>query len=113
MTPGRPWASGKLGKLAKREKGSSEQEGEPGGSWLLSVGFKSPMETWEQPRCPSADEWIRKLWYIYTMEYYSAIKKNSFESVLTRWMKLEPIIQSEVSQKDKDRYSILTHIYGI
>ena len=50
---------------------------------------------WKQPRCPSADEWIRKLWYIYTMEYYSATKKNSFESVLMRWMKLEPIIQSE------------------
>ena len=48
--------------------------------------------TWKQPRCPSADEWIRKLWYIYTMEYYSAIKKNIFESVLMRWMKLEPII---------------------
>ena len=49
--------------------------------------------TWKQPRCPSADEWIRKLWYIYTMEYYSAIKKNTFESVLMRWMKLEPIIR--------------------
>ena len=61
----------------------------------------------------SADEWIRKLWYIYTMEYDSAVKKNSFESVLMRWMKLEPIIQSEVSQKDKEHYSILTHIYGI
>ena len=59
------------------------------------------------------DEWIRKLWYIYTMEYYSTIKKNSFESVLMRWMKLEPIIQSKVSQKDKDHYSILMHIYGI
>ena len=69
--------------------------------------------TWKQPRCPSAEEWIRKLWYIYTMEYYSAIKKNSFESVLMRWMRLEPIIQSEVSQKDKDQYSILMHIYGI
>ena len=69
--------------------------------------------TWKQPRCPSADEWIKKLWYIYTMEYYSAIKKNSFDSVLMRWMKLEPIIQSELSQKDKDHYSILTHIYGI
>ena len=62
--------------------------------------------TWKQPRCPSADEWMRKLWYIYTMEYYLAIKKNSFESVLMRWMKLEPIIQSEVSQKEKHRYSI-------
>ena len=69
--------------------------------------------TWKQPRCPSADEWIRKLWYIYTMEYYSAIKKDSFESVLMRWMKLESIIQSEVSQKEKHQYSILTHIYGI
>ena len=57
--------------------------------------------TWKQPRCPSADEWIRKLWHIYTMEYYSAIKKNTFETVLMRWMKLEPIIQSEVSQKEK------------
>ena len=69
--------------------------------------------TWKQPICPSADEWIRKLWYIYTMEYYSAIKKNSFDSVLMRWMKLEPIIQSEVNQKEKHQYSILTHIYGI
>ena len=64
-------------------------------------------------RCPSADEWIRKLWYIYTMEYYSAIKKNTVESVLTRWMKLEPITQKEVSQKEKYQYSLLIHIYGI
>ena len=71
------------------------------------------VRTWKQPRCPSEDEWIRKLWYIYTMEYYLAIKMNSFESVLMRWLKLEPIIQSEVIQKDKDQYSILTHIYGI
>ena len=49
--------------------------------------------TWKQPRCPSADEWIRKLWYIYTMEYYSAVKKNEFESVVMRRMKLEPIIE--------------------
>ena len=60
-----------------------------------------------------ADEWIRKLWYIYTMEYYSAIKKNTFESVLMRWIKLEPIIQSEVSQKEKHQFSILMHTYGI
>ena len=69
--------------------------------------------TWKQPRYPSADEWIRKLWYIYTMEYYTAIKKNTFESVLMRWIKLEPIIQSEVSQKEKHQYSILAYIYGI
>ena len=69
--------------------------------------------TWKQPRCPSANEWIRKLWYTNTMEYYSAIKKNAFESVLMRWMKLEPIIPSEVRQKEKHQYSILKHIYGI
>ena len=63
--------------------------------------------------CPSTDECIRKVWYIYTMEYYSAIKRNTFESVLMRWMKLEPIAKSEVSQKEKDIYCILTHIYGI
>ena len=70
--------------------------------------------TWKKPRCPS-EEWIRKLGYVYTMEYYSAIKNNSFESVLMRWMKLEPIIQSEVSQEKKKthQYSILMHIYGI
>ena len=67
----------------------------------------------EATRCPSVDECIRKLWYIYTMEYYSAIKKNALESVLMRWMKLEPIIQSEVSHKEKYQYSILMHIYEI
>ena len=70
-------------------------------------------QTWKQPRCPSTDEWVKKLWYIYTMKYYSAIKTNTFESVLMRWMNLEPIIQSEVSQKEKDKYRILTHIYRI
>ena len=70
-------------------------------------------KTWKQPRCPLTDEWIKKLWYIYTMEYYSAIKRNTFESALMRWMNLEPIIQSEVSQKEKDIYHILTHVYGI
>jgi len=60
--------------------------------------------------CPSTDEWIKKLWYIYIMEYHSAIKRNAFESVLMRWMNLEPIIQSEVSQKEKDKYSILMYI---
>ena len=69
--------------------------------------------TWKQPRCPSTDKWIKKLWYIYTMEYYSAIKRNAFESILMRWMNLEPIIQTEVSQKEKDKYHILTHIDGI
>ena len=66
--------------------------------------------TWKQPRCPLTDEWI-KLWYIYTMEYYSAIKRNIFESVLMRQMNLEPIIQSEIIQKEEDKYCILTCIY--
>ena len=61
--------------------------------------------TWKQPRCPSADEWIRKLGYIYTMEFYSAIKKNPFESVLMRWMKLEPIIQSKPERKTPIQYT--------
>ena len=69
--------------------------------------------TRKQPRCPSTDEWIKKLWYIYTMDYYSAIKKNIFVRVLMSWMKLEPIIQSEVSQKEKNKYFISTHTYGI
>ena len=66
--------------------------------------------TWKQATCPPADEWINKLWYIYTMEYYSAIKRNAFGSFLMRWMNLEPIIQSEESQKEKDKYCILRHI---
>ena len=79
---------------------------------------------WKQARCPLAEEWIRKLWYIwyilyhilyilYTVEYYSAIKRNAFESILMRWMNQEPIIHNEVSQKEKDKYHILIHIYGI
>ena len=68
--------------------------------------------TWIQCRCPSTDKWIRKVWCIYTIEYYSAIKKNAFESVLMRWMKLEAFVQSEVSQKEKHQFSILTHVYG-
>ena len=62
---------------------------------------------WKQPRCPLMDEWIKKLWYIYTMEYYSAIKRNGFESVQLRWMNLEPVLQSEVSQKGKKQISYI------
>ena len=78
-----------------------------------SVHCSTIYKTQKQPRCPSTDEWIKKLWYIYTMEYYPAIERNTFESVLMRWMNLEPIIQSEVSQKEKDKYHILTHIQRI
>ena len=80
---------------------------------LFLLKDKILQSKYEVIRCLSADEWIRKLWYIDTIEYYSGIKKNAFESVLMRWMKLEPIIQNEVSQKEKHQYSILTHIYGI
>ena len=80
---------------------------------MFTVALFTIARTWKQPRCPPADEQIRKLQYIYTMEYYSAIKKNTFESFLMRWMKLEPMIQSEVSQREKHQYSILMHIYGI
>ena len=67
--------------------------------------------TWKQPKlCPSTDEWIKKMWHIYTMEYYSAIKRNEIESFVVMWMDLESVIQSEVSQKEKNKY-ILTHIY--
>ena len=68
---------------------------------FIAALFTIP-RTWKWPKYASTEKWIRKWWYIYTMEYYSAIKKNSFESVLMRWMNLEPIIQSEVSQKEKN-----------
>ena len=68
--------------------------------------------TWKQPKCPSTDEWIKKMWHIYTMEYYSAIKRNKIELFVVRWMHLESVIQSEVSQKEKNKYRMLTHIYG-
>ena len=75
---------------------------------LLSVAG-----TGKQPRCPLTDEWVKKLWYIYTMEYYLTIKRNVVESVLMRWMNLEAIIQNEERQKKKSKYRILIHIYGL
>ena len=80
---------------------------------LFTTALFTIARTWKQPRCPLRDEWIKQRWYIYTIEYYSVIKRDTFESVLMRWMNLEPIIQSEVSQKEKDKYNILMHIYGI
>ena len=68
---------------------------------VFTAALVTIARTWKQPRCPWTDKWIKKLWYIYTMEYYSAIKRNPFESVLMRWMNLEPVIQSEVSQKER------------
>ena len=71
------------------------------------------VRTWKQPKCPSTDEWIKKMWHIYTMEYYSVIKRNEIELFVVRWMDLESVIQSKVSQKEKNKYRMLTHIYGI
>ena len=69
--------------------------------------------TWKQPKYPSTDEWILKMWDIYTMEYYSAIKRNEIELFLARWVDLLCVMQSEVSQKEKNKYHMLTHIYGM
>ena len=69
--------------------------------------------TWKQPKCPYTDEWIKKMWHIYTMEYYSTIKRNETELFVVRWMDLEYVIQSEVSQKEKNKYRMLTYVYGI
>ena len=68
--------------------------------------------SWKQPKCASTDKWIKKRWYIYTMEYYSAIKRNEIGSFVEMWMDLETVIQREVSQKEKNKYCILTHICG-
>ena len=77
---------------------------------MFTAALFTTARTWKPPRCPWAYEWIRKLWHTYTMEYYSAIKRKTCESVLMRWMNPETIIQSEVNQKEKDKYRILTHI---
>ena len=69
--------------------------------------------TWKQPKCPKTDEWIKKMWYMYTVEYYLAIKRNKTGSFVEMWMDLESVIQSEVSQKEKNKYHILMHICGI
>ena len=78
---------------------------------LFTAALFTIARTWKQSRCSSTDEWIKKSWYIHTMDYYSTIKRNAFESVLMSWMNIEPIIQSEVSQKEKDKYHVLTHIW--
>ena len=88
---------------------------------IIQKGTCTPMFTaalftitrsWKQPKCPSTDKWIKKLWYIYTMEYYSAIKRNEIGSFVETWMDLETVIQSEVSRKEKNKYRMLMHIRG-
>ena len=70
-------------------------------------------KTWKQPKCPLTDEWIKKMWSIYTMQYYSAIKKNKIMPFAATWMEIETVILSEVSQKEKDKYHIISLISGI
>ena len=79
---------------------------------FIAALFTIP-RTWKQPKCPSTDEGIKKMWHIYTMQYYSVIKRNKTELSVVRWMDLESVIQSEVSQKEKNKYRMLTHINGI
>ena len=79
---------------------------------MFIVALFTISRTWKQPKCPSLDEWI-KMWHIYTMEDYSAIKRNEMEVLVMSWMELESVIHSEVRQKEKNKYSMLTHIYGI
>ena len=80
---------------------------------MLTAALFTIARTQQQPKCPSTDGWIKKMWHIYTMEYYSAMKRNEIELFVVRWMELESVIQSEVSQKEKNKYCMLTHIYGI
>ena len=80
---------------------------------MFTAALFTIARTWKQPRCPSTDEWIKKLWYTYTMDYYSVIKRNTFKSVLVRQINLEPIAQSEVSQKEKQISYLDIYIYGI
>ena len=79
---------------------------------MFSAALFTIARTWNQPECPSTDEWIKKMWHIYTMEYYSAIKRNQTELFVVRWMDLESVILNEVSQKEKNKYRMLTYIYG-
>ena len=79
---------------------------------VFTAALFTRARSWKQPKCPSTDEWIEKMWYIYTMEYYSAIKRNEIGSFVETWMDLETVIRSEVSQKEKNKYCILTHTCG-
>ena len=79
---------------------------------MFIVALFTIVKTWKQPKCPSTDEWIKKMWCIYTMEYYSDIKRNEIESFVETWMDLETVIQSEVSQKEKNKYRMLMHVCG-
>ena len=80
---------------------------------MFTAALSTIARAWKQPKCPSTDKWIKKMQHIYTVEYYSAIKRNEIELFVVRWMDLETVIQSEVSQKEKNKCRMLTHIYRI
>ena len=80
---------------------------------MFTAALFTIAKSWKQPKCPSTDKWIKKMWYIYTMEYYSAIKRNEIVSFVETWMDLETVIHSEVSQKVKTKYRILTHMWNL
>ena len=80
---------------------------------MLIAALFTIARTWKQARCPSTDQWIKKMWHIYTMEYYSAIKRNEIKLFVVRWMDLESVLYSEVSQKEKNKYCMLTYIWNL
>ena len=80
---------------------------------MFTAALFTVVKTWKQPKCPSTEEWIKKMWYTYTMKYYSVIKKNKIMPFAATWMELETLILSEVSQKEKDKYHMISLISGI
>ena len=79
---------------------------------IFTAALFTIARSWKQPKCPSTDKWIKKMWYIYTMEHYSAIKRNEIGSFVETWVDIETVIQNEVNQKEKNKYRMLTHICG-
>ena len=80
---------------------------------MFIIALFTIAKTWKKPKCPLTDDWIQKMWYVYTMEYYSAIKKNDIMPLAATWMELENLILSEMSQKDKDKYHMISLLSGI
>jgi len=103
-----PYVSGAAQEIAKRQKKKKKRDT---CTRMFIAALFTIARTWKQPKCPSTDDWIRKMWYIYTMEYYSAIKKNDIMPFAATWMELETLILSEMSQKDK--YHMISLITGI
>ena len=80
---------------------------------MFTAALSTIAKFWKDPKCPSTDEWIKKMWYVYMMEYYLAMKKNEILPFATMWMELEGIMLSEISQAEKDRYHVFTHMWNL